>query len=711
MKEFINKLKNSSHLMKFIYLFTTIVYWVSFGFFCKSILSLTDIETTLRIIVLIVSVLLGLLYTCLGLRMVFKKKKIVFTMMTIFTIIFSILFGGASYYINLLHSKLENFETKETSTYTTVLLALKDTEFTESSKIGMITDEEDRTGYLLPLELIKKDNIKNEIEYYSNVSELLQGLYNKEVDAIFVNKDYGVIYSGEEKYQNIVNETKILKEYSREMKTEESELLATTKSLTEPFSVLVLGVDAEASHDGLDANAAFNGDTLMLITFNPKTLTATMLSIPRDTYVPIISSSGRTLWHSKINSSAAYGTASTINTIENITGVEIDYFVKVNFRGVIDLVNALGGIDVDVEQPDYQYYVNTYGEGRLCESNSLRDMTNLVCMNTGWQHLDGDQALAYARNRHGFLESDIARNRHQQQIIEAIAKKLVQTASFSDFEKLLDTVSRNIASNMKTSQILSFYQALKGMLLNALNGEDFITIQKMQLTYYDLDVGGISALGYYEGSMAVITKAMKENLGLLKVEDIKTFSYDYSEDFEQTTQIIGKGIYTGTKLKTMPYLVGETVSYAQNFANKNGLDMAIEYKYDENQIPGIILAQSISDGAIINNITGFTIVVNNPSEEEKSDDEDEKENTSDNNKDNESSEDKSDNESNNENNNDDITESDDNTSDVEDESNDNSNTNKEEEPIIPGTPEEENNVDSSDADNNTNDDSNENIDE
>ena len=334
------------------------------------------------------------------------------------------------------------------------------------------------------------------------------------------------------------------------MKTEESELLTTTKSLTEPFTILVLGVDSE-SENGLDANAAFNGDTLMLITFNPKTLTATMFSVPRDLYVPIISSYGSQVGYNKINSSASYGTASTINTLEKLTGIEIDYFVKVNFKGVIDLVNTLGGIDVDVEQPDYDYYVNYYGVGRLCESNAERSTlaADLVCMNTGMQHLNGEQALAYARNRHGFLESDIARNRHQQQIIEALAKKIVKTSSFSDFEKLLNTISKNIATNMKTSQMLSFYQSIKGMLVQALQGEDFITIQKTQMTYFYFDnQWGLSCVGYYEGSLEAIKAAMEENLGIRETKTIKTLHYDYSEDYDQADGIIGKGIYSGNRV-------------------------------------------------------------------------------------------------------------------------------------------------------------------
>ena len=548
MKNFISKLKKANRIMEFFYFITILAYWISYGFFCRSILSLAGIEDALRIGLLIIMAIYGLIYTIFGCKKLFKNKKISFIFMTILTILFAVLFSVGSYYIDWLYQKVENLTVSDTSTYTTVLLALTDTDFQDNSTVGMITDEKDKTGYILPKELMSNENMNNDILYYNDYKSLLDALYNHEVDGIFLTKDFAVMFANEDYYPNIVSETKIIKEYSKEMKNDESELLVSTKSLTEPFTVLVLGVDSEAT-TGLDANAAFNGDTIMLVTFNPKTLSATMFSIPRDLYVPIINAYGRNIGYNKINSSAAYGTASTINTVENLTGIEIDYFVKVNFQGAIDLVNALGGIDVDVEAPDYDYYISRFGEGVLCESGADRTYTNMVCMNTGMQHLNGEQALAYARSRHAYLESDIARNRHQQQIIEAIAKKIVKTSSLGDFTNILNTISNNIATNMSTSQILSFYESLKGMLVNALNGDNFIEIEKMQLTYFTFNnIYGLSCLGYYQGSLNAITEAMKENLGIKKTETITSISYDYSVDYEQESNIIGKGIYSGGKV-------------------------------------------------------------------------------------------------------------------------------------------------------------------
>ena len=227
-------------------------------------------------------------------------------------------------------------------------------------------------------------------------------------------------------------------------------ILSSNKDFDEPLTFLLMGVDSE--DNGLNANAAFNGDTLMIITFNPTTLTTTMLSIPRDTYVPIACRSNS---YSKINSAAAYGTSCVVDTVSNFLDIDIDYYVKINFKGVVDLVDALGGIEVDVEAPTYN--ADRY-DGMMCEQNSDRLFgDNLVCVEPGLQTLNGEQALAYARNRHLYIGSDLDRIRHQQQVVEAIAQKALQFSSIKDLQDILNAISNNIATNMTTDTILSGY--------------------------------------------------------------------------------------------------------------------------------------------------------------------------------------------------------------------------------------------------------------
>ncbi|MBO5096193.1 MAG: LCP family protein [Bacilli bacterium] len=599
MKVLFNKIKKSNKILLTIYLLSFIAYLVTFVFFTGSLLSLKGIETFLRIGFIALFALWIIIYFIWNLVNLILKRNKTLIITTIITILLSVVFGFGSYFINKVYNKLEKLTSSNTTVYTTYLISMKDTKIDKDSKLGMIKNKKDVEGHILAKELIKKENLDNKIEYYDDYYELLSDLYNNEIDGIFVSSNYVILFASEDAYKNIDTDTKIVYEHSKKMKNQDN-IGTTNKKLTEPFSVLVMGVDSQK--DGLNANAAFNGDTLMIITFNPKTLTATMFSIPRDTYVPIACNHNA---YNKINSSAAYGTNCVIDTVENLIDIDIDYYAKINFRGFIDLVDAIGGVDVEVEQPDYSFYVKQHGKGRLCESNSLRDTTNLVCMDTGWQHLNGEQALAYARNRHGFIESDIARNRHQQQIVEAVAKKAAKLKSFESFESLLDAISENIATNMTTNQILSFYDVLKDMLANSLNGDEFITIKKTYLELYSLPVYlqyaymYSSALGYYPDSLEAIKKLMKVNLELEEKETIKTFEYTYGENYE--AGITGKNITTGAKLQLVPDFTGSSESYVRDWASKNNISVEV--------IGGgaTVIEQSIHPGVLAKSISRITI--------------------------------------------------------------------------------------------------------
>lgn len=604
MRVLCKKIKRANKTALAIYILSILMFIASYTYFAISLFKLEGIETVIRASLLVLFAIWFFVYFLFGLSTLVTKKLKKFLVLTFFHILFFGVMLFASIVIHRLYGKLEMISNQDYTLYTTNLIALKDTELNSSSKIGMISNNEDIEGYILANTLMNKENLEQEVEYFDDYYSMLNALYNKEIAAAFVSSNYIILFSSEEVYENIEEETKVLYEYSEQMKSKT--ITNTNKKLTEPFTVLLMGVDSEK--DGLNANAAFNGDTLMLITFNPNTLNATMLSLPRDTYVPIACNHNR---NHKINSSAAYGTECVINTVKNLVDVDIDYYAKINFNGVIDLVNALGGIDVDVEQPDYKVYVRKYGEGKLCESNSLRSMTNLVCMDTGMQHLNGEQALAYARNRHGFLESDLARNRHQQQIVEALSKKLLSVSSFSDFENLLDVVGKNIATNLSTSQMLSFYQTLKNMLMQSLKGNDFITIQKTYLEVYNLPVmvGGmqLSALGYYENSLEKIKNAMNVNLGLKEEEMVKTFSYDFNEEYE--SPVIGKGIRSGTREATVPNLIGSTVRTAEDWGRNNNVTIHTEFVCSDG-IPGIIGNQSVRIGTSVKSISSMTIYIN-----------------------------------------------------------------------------------------------------
>ena len=616
MKILLNKLKKANKVFLITFILTFLLYLISYIMLIKNLLSLAGIETVLRIIVLVIFGIWLITYFLWNIINLVLKKHIKIAITTAITIILVIIFSFANYYISVLYSGIKSVTENRYTTYTTNLVTLSTTSITDESVLGMINNSSDIEGNILAKELIKNNNLtNNEIVEYASYYEMIFDLLNEEIDGIFLTSNYQTIFGSEEAFLGLEN-TVVAYSYSKEMENQDT-TLTSSKKLDEPFTVLLMGVDSET--DGLNANAAFNGDTLMLITFNPKTLNATMFSIPRDTYVPIACNNNR---YAKINSSAAYGTSCVIDTVEELTDITIDYYVKINFKGVVDLVDALGGIEVDIEAPDFNYNHGVNCNGRFCEQNSDRDTSEsgMIYLDPGLQTINGEEALAYARCRHLYLQSDIDRNRHQQQVVEAIANKAASLDNLFKIEEILNAVTKNITTNMSSTQILSFYDILKSMISSSLNDGSFVTIEKTYLEYYSLPVrlsnngSFTSAIGYYPGSLEAIRELMKENLELVEHEMIKTFSFDASEEY--TTKVTGQGITTGERLETMPSFIGKSVGEAQTWATNHGITLNTEFVdmtssyYNPNIAQGLIANQSVSDGILLNNVSQLTLYIN-----------------------------------------------------------------------------------------------------
>lgn len=613
MNRVIRKLKKSNLVIRIIYYLVTICYLVSSILFIKSLLNLTGIETGIRIIAIIFFIIYFLLYVFINFLNLLRRKYKGLIISTIFSLLFILIFFIGSYYINYVYSNINNMQESEKITYNIYLITLKDTEFSSESKIGVISDKIDKDNNELSTKLYKKKNLKNEIVEYNDYIKMLDDLYNNVIDGAIVPGNYDTLFRNEEGFENIVYDTKVIYEYSEQKKNEDLNIVS-DKDFSEPLTFLFLGVDSEG--DGLNANAAFNGDTLMLMSFNPKTLSSVLLSIPRDTYVPIACNNNR---YAKINSSAAYGTGCVISTINKFLDINIDYYVKINFKGVVDLVEAVGGVEVDVEAPTYM--ANAYG-GKVCEQNSDRQWGDkLVCINPGLQVLNGEQALAYARCRHMYIGSDLDRVRHQQQVVEALANKVLHFNSIKEFQDILNAVSKNIATNMDTDTILSGYNVAKNVLGNKLSGKDYLNIQKASLETYSLNVyvpsqgRKTSAQGYYESSLEDIKKAFNIVLGKETEEPIKTFSFSVNETYEIYRP--GKGKRTGQSGALLPSFVGKSISEAQSFCNSNNINLEIKYvdsgseHYNDQVAVGLIGDQSVHKDVLLSTVSNLTVYVVN----------------------------------------------------------------------------------------------------
>lgn len=607
------KLKKTNKIFRFLFITTLLLYVASVILFSNSLLLLSGIETFIRITIILLLYINIFLYLLSGLLTLITKKHKLLTLFIVLTFIYTSINSFAFYYINKTYNIVNDIK-KEKIIYTTNLVSLdKDIKI---KTIGIISNEEDIESYVLPQEYMVKKGMKAKIINYDTKANLLNDLYKKEVDAIFIEGNYNLKYN--DIYENIEQETFILDNYSKKLDNKDM-VSSTGKSVTEPFTILLLGVDSE--YDGLSNNAAFNGDSIMLASFNPKTLTATLFSIPRDTYVPIACNNNKSF---KINSAAGYGTKCMIDTIENLIDIKIDYYLKINFKGVVSLVDAMDGITLNVDKPDYKYNGKINCGDKICEQDSNRAFgNNLIYITPGEnQTLNGEQALAYSRNRHQFAASDFKRIEHQQAVVTAIINKAKSIRNINTFYKVLNAVSNNIDTNMETKEILNFYNVAKNIFINGnFNENEVINIQKTFLTGYDLNVyingSSIYTFQYYEESLNEIIKAMKENLELEKPELIKSFSFSINKEYK--SPVIGKS-YTGIKKnETLPNFVGSSIEYLKSWTESRNINVTTTEDIRNDCESNKITNQNIHSGTLVSSINSLNVSVCKniaPSEEE-----------------------------------------------------------------------------------------------
>ncbi|MCI6349663.1 MAG: LCP family protein [Tenericutes bacterium] len=560
---------------------------ISMGFMLYTLSLLSGIETFYRIMfsILLILFLVVLTYSLLDSVKNNKKKKIIIS--SVLTILLSIILGVVSFYIYRAYIGLDNLNKSEI-TYTTKLISYEKLNVNEikNKKIGILSNEEDITGYKLPNEIIDKLNLSknNEIIKYGDNITLMSAFINNEVDLIFISDNYKNMFNNIEEYDSakeIFEITSLKKVYKK--KQVENTAIDKTK-VTKPFTMLLLGIDSE--QDDIRKSSSFNGDTIMMVTFDPETLSTTMFSIPRDTYVKM-ACGGRI---TKINHASWGGTSCMVKTVENLTGIKIDYYAKINFKGVVDLVNILGGINVDVPV-------------KFCEQNSDRQWGDkTICLEPGMQKLDGEQALALARHRKTLPLGDFQRGQNQQLVVEGMIGSLKNVKSVEDFYKILDTIGKNMDTNMTTEEMLSFYNIGKNLLLKS--GDVKLNITKTFLTGYDqyITVGNSKSytFQYYKQSLAEIVKAMKINLGLLEKEEIKTFNFDLNTPYEK--KIIGKTYYSDEqRVSLMPNLGSYTLDEAKAWASRNGFTLTVKEALVESETytDGQIINQSLKEGSLL----------------------------------------------------------------------------------------------------------------
>ncbi|QHA37920.1 LytR family transcriptional regulator [Rossellomorea marisflavi] len=330
-------------------------------------------------------------------------------------------------------------------------------------------------------------------------------------------------------------------------------------------SILFIGVDGS----DVRGNTKDRSDALMLATLNEKDKSVKLVSIPRDSYVYLEDAGYKT----KINHAHAYGgPKASIEAVEQLMNIPVDYYVKMNFNAFIDVVDALEGINVDVPY-------------ELKEQNS-KDKANAIHLMPGEQTLDGEEALALARTRH--YDNDIERGKRQQMILQGIVKKAASGNAITKYDDILEAIGNNMATNMTFSEMKAFssYGLTKKLSIEniTLEGEDtyidgvyYWLLDETSVANTSLELRNHLGLSQSQTADNINTEENGEETDPYGTEDDTTTTEEESDPYSESTDESGTyddtsddtGTYdetgedTGPALEEIPHAETESDPYAE----------------------------------------------------------------------------------------------------------------------------------------------------
>ena len=354
-------------------------------------------------------------------RKKFKKLRIFFSMIVVILIFFM---GIVSYFVlstlGFLGSIREtNYKTEN---YSVVVLSNSNYEEIKDVKNLDIGYYSNSLGASKANKELKK-KVDVDFKKYTDLNELANDLLDKKIEVMVIEDS--VLSVLKEDVVDFENSIKVIYQFSVKMKA-----VTTAKDVNvikEPFNIYLSGIDTYG-----EISSVSRSDVNMVVTVNPKTKQLLLTSIPRDYYVQLHDTTGA---KDKLTHAGMYGIDMSISTIEDLLDIEINYYFKVNFTSLIDIVDALGGVTV------YSDYTFTSIDG--------------LNYKKGNNKMNGEEALSFARERKAFNAGDRQRVKNQQAVISAIINKVCSKSILLKYDSLLDSLSGEFQTNMSSKKITS----------------------------------------------------------------------------------------------------------------------------------------------------------------------------------------------------------------------------------------------------------------
>lgn len=427
-------MKEQNKVLRGIGIVLSILLVVASFYLLYQLIKINVLPTKLLFLITIIFVLLDAIFAlllCYYTRAI--VSKIICVVITL-VLIFGSCMGG--YYISKTGSLLTNITNVTKHAKNTVSVVVKQSsDIKNKSQLNGLSVGTLRTigtqGSSKALKELSKDGVVMNQSEYDSLSAMLEAFYNGEVDSIIINELSRSQILDMESYADFDNNTRVV--YQTSYKVENTDKANAVSDITsKPFNVLISGSDTRG---GFDENG--RSDVIMVATINPKTSTILLTSVPRDFYVTTACDAADGCMQGaldKITHTGIHGTNTTKRTVEQLLGIEINYTFKVGFDTVTDLVDALGGVDVYVE-PGYAV-TNQY-----------------FSVHEGVNHLNGHDALEYARERYAYTEGDRQRTKNQQQVLMGIVNEATKPSVITKYASIMDAMANTFSTTMSNEEI------------------------------------------------------------------------------------------------------------------------------------------------------------------------------------------------------------------------------------------------------------------
>jgi len=367
-------------------------------------------------------------------------------------------------------------------TYRVVVLKssnYKNIEDLDNKKIGYLDDNKKDINTVL------NNNIKYKEKLFNNLDDGSDKLLNKNIDALVIEDNYYNLLK--EEVGSFKKDTKVIHTFTVKVKSHKEGSSADINK--EPFILYISGIDQY----GNVSNVRGRSDVNQILVVNPKTNHILLVNTPRDYYVKL---NGTTGLKDKLTHAGIYGVDKSIKTLEDLYNIDIDYYLRVNFDSLIKVVDAIGGIDINSDKAFTAYTNNT------------------VQVKKGMNHFNGEQALAYARERYAYETGDNHRGENQQQVIGEIIKKITSSkVLLKNYNDILNTLDGTFETDMSSDLISAFIK-------RQVNNPSEWLVESIQVTgkgssNYTYSMGKKNKLYVMEPNMESVKFATNEINGVL----------------------------------------------------------------------------------------------------------------------------------------------------------------------------------------------------